>query len=93
MLRISNIFLRPPTVHNLAEKELYEAHRSLLQAQAGLEWAQAMVTYHLTRINRLNAYFSTLEATENHDKNDPETPANPANPPRRFPRWNVRGSY
>lgn len=63
MSLISNIFLRSPTVHDLAEKELYEAHRSLLQAQAGLEWAQAMVTYHQTRINRLNAY---LEA-QNHD--------------------------
>lgn len=89
MSLISNIFLRPTTVHDLAEKELYEAHRSLLQAQAGLEWAQAMVTYHQTRITRLNAYFET----QNHDKNDPETPADTPNPAAGFPSWHVRGSY
>lgn len=86
---LSDIFFRPPTIHALAEKELHDAHRSLLQAQAGLEWAQAMVTYHQTRINRLNAYFETRE----RDKTDPETPADPPGTPRGFPFWNIRGSY
>lgn len=89
MQLLSNIFFRPPTVHSLAEKELYEAHRSLLQAQAGLEWAQAMVTYHQTRINRLNTY---LEAQDDVNK-DPSVPDDSSSPARSFPGWGVRGSY
>lgn len=89
MQLLSNIFFRPPTVHSLAEKELYEAHRSLLQAQAGLEWAQAMVTYHQTRINRLNAYFEAQDDV----KTDPSVPDDSSSPARGLPSWGVRGSY
>lgn len=88
MLRISNIFFRR-TVDDLAKNELKEARKGLLQAQAGLEWAQAMVTYHQTRIARLNAYFEAQE----HDKTDFETPADLAHPTSGFPRWHIRGSY
>lgn len=88
MLRISNIFFRR-TVDDLAKNELREAQEGLLQAQTGLEWAQAMVTYHQTRIARLNAYFEAQE----YDKTDPETPDHPAHPTSDFPRWHIRGSY
>lgn len=37
----------------LAAAELKEAQRELLKAQTGLEYAQAMVTYHTARIKRL----------------------------------------
>jgi len=89
MQLLSNIFFRPPTVYALAEKELHDAHRSLLQAQAGLEWAQAMVTYHQTRINRLNAYLETQDDV----KTDPSVPGDSSDPARGFPRWSIRGSY
>lgn len=85
MRRLSNILFRPTTVHNLAEKELYEAHRGLLRAQAGLEWAQAIVTYHQTRINRLNAY---LEA-KNDVKTDPSSPDYRCDTTSGFPVWRV----
>jgi len=89
MLRISNIFFRSCTIRDLAEKELHEAHRGLLEAQAGLEWAQAMVTYQKARIDRLNAYFEETK----HDETDPETSSDPGSIARGFPFWNVRRSH
>lgn len=85
MQLLSNIFFRPSTIHDLVEKELYEAHRRLLQAQAGLEWAQAMVTYHQARITRLNAY---LEA-KNDDKTDHSLPDYRLDTSSGVPAWRV----
>lgn len=42
-----------PPIENLIEKELYEARRSLMEAETGLEWAQSMVAYNKARIARL----------------------------------------
>lgn len=45
---------RKPSAEVLAQHELEEAKRQLLNAQAGQEYAAAMVQYHLNRIARLN---------------------------------------
>lgn len=45
---------RTPSAEILAQRELEEAKRALLQAQAGMEYAAAMVDYHTSRIQRLN---------------------------------------
>jgi hypothetical protein len=37
------------------EEELTDARLSLLEAQSGKEWAEAMVSYHTKRIERLQA--------------------------------------
>lgn len=48
--------LTPPQADVLAKRELEEALRSLLVAQAGREYAEAMCTYHRARIARLRAF-------------------------------------
>ncbi len=45
---------RAPSAELLAQRELEEAKRQLLVAQAGQEYASAMVQYHQARISRLN---------------------------------------
>jgi hypothetical protein len=44
---------RKPSAKVLAQRELEEAQRQLLQAQSAQEWAASQVTYHTTRIARL----------------------------------------
>lgn len=44
---------RPPSVEELAVRELQEARRKLLEAQSGREFAEAMCSYHAARIERL----------------------------------------
>ena len=39
----------------LMQRELDQAHRSLLEAQSSREYAESMVTYHQARIERLKA--------------------------------------
>ena len=39
----------------LMQRELDQAHRSLLEAQSDSEYAASMVTYHQARIARLSA--------------------------------------
>lgn len=46
---------RKPSAEILAQRELEDAKRELLAAQAGLEYAAAMVDYHTSRIQRLSA--------------------------------------
>lgn len=53
--RFSKLFAQP-TALELAHKELSEAERLLLVAQAGQEWAHANVEYNKARIQRLRAY-------------------------------------
>lgn len=50
-----NIF-RTPSPLELAAKELDMAERGLLEAQSAREYADAMVTYHGERIDRLRRY-------------------------------------
>ena len=84
MLRIPNIFFRWSTTDAI-KAELQEAQHGLLRAQAGLEWAQAMVAYHQARINRLTTYLpDTTDRTASIDSTDPHSS---------FPSWNVRGTY
>jgi hypothetical protein len=44
---------RKPSAEVIAQHELEDAHRDLLSAQAGKEYATAMVEYHQARIARL----------------------------------------
>lgn len=44
---------RPPRAEVLAERELEDARRKLLEAMSGLEYANAMVEYHRSRVQRL----------------------------------------
>jgi len=45
-----------PSAEALALRELEEAKRRLLEAQTAKEYAESMVKYHETRIERLTAY-------------------------------------
>ena len=55
---IKSLF-RPRSAQQLMVLELEEARRSLLQAQSAKEYAEAMVSYHWHRIERLS---ESLEA-------------------------------
>ncbi len=46
---------KTPSAKIMAKRELEEAQRQLLQAQAGAEYASAMVQYHSQRIARLKS--------------------------------------
>lgn len=46
---------RPPSVEELAVRELQDARRKLLEAQSGRDYAEAMCAYHAARIERLDA--------------------------------------
>jgi len=58
MKQILNLFniVRLPEPMQLAKRELADAHRQLLSAQSGAEYARRMVEYHQDRIKRLTAY-------------------------------------
>ncbi len=58
MLREVIEILRKPSAEVLAQRELDEARRQLLQAQAGKEYAAALVTYNEARIVRLERFLS-----------------------------------
>ena len=47
-----------PTAPALAQRELEEAQRELLKAQAGAEYASRMVQYHSDRIKRLTGFLA-----------------------------------
>lgn len=49
------MLFRRPSVHVLAQQELEEARRALLEAQSGYEFARRMADYHQDRIDRLTA--------------------------------------
>lgn len=51
-----NALFRTPTALEMAAKELALAERSVLEAQSAREYADAMVTYHTERIDRLRRY-------------------------------------
>ena len=49
-----------PSAEAIALRELENAKRSLLEAQSGREYAEAMCKYHEARIKRLTAYLHTV---------------------------------
>lgn len=52
---------RKPSALSLAQQELEDAQRRLLEAQSGYEYAKRIADYHADRINRLTKYLR-----ENH---------------------------
>ena len=53
-MKLLNPF-RTPSPEELIARELDQARRGLLEAQTGRDYANAMVLYHETRIERLRA--------------------------------------
>ena len=47
---------RKPSAEVLAVQELEDAKRDLLEAQTGLNYAEAMVRYNTERVERLTKY-------------------------------------
>ena len=58
MKAIIDLF-KMPTPTELANRELVDAQRGLLQAQDAAEFATNMVNYHAARIRRLSKYRET----------------------------------
>lgn len=48
--------LRAPSAEVLAQRELEEAKRALLEANSAVEYSLAMVAYHSKRVARLREY-------------------------------------
>lgn len=47
---------RKPSARVIAQRELEDAKRELLQAQTAAEYATRLAQYHADRIHRLSAY-------------------------------------
>ena len=62
-MRFPNPF-RTPSPEELIARELDQARRGLLEAQTGRDYANAMVIYHETRIERLRAQLETMTREE-----------------------------
>lgn len=58
-MRLLNPF-RTPSPEELIACELDQARRGLLEAQTGRDYANAMVLYHETRIDRLRAQLEAM---------------------------------
>ena len=56
------LMLKTVTPAQAVAHELIHAEHALLQAETGVEYAQALVTYNKNRIKRLKAYLATEEA-------------------------------
>lgn len=56
--------LQTPTPLELVVKELVEAHRSKLEAETALDYANNMVQYHADRIARLNSRLNEYKELE-----------------------------
>jgi hypothetical protein len=48
--------MRPPSAEVIAQKEFEDASRELLKAQSAKEYAEALVTYHKARVERLTEF-------------------------------------
>jgi hypothetical protein len=59
---IYNILFRKLTAIDCVLSELEEAEHSLLKAETGVEYAQALVAYNKNRVKRLSAYVKEQEA-------------------------------
>ena len=55
MNRLTKLFRRPSALV-IAQRELEEAQRNLLDAQSGYEYAKRIADYNADRIKRLTAY-------------------------------------
>jgi hypothetical protein len=62
-VRLPNPF-RTPSPEELVARELDQARRGLLEAQTGRDYANAMVLYHETRIDRLRAQLEVMTQEE-----------------------------
>ena len=62
-MRLLNPF-RTPSPEELIARELDQARRGLLEAQTGRDYANAMVLYHETRIDRLRAQLEMMAQEE-----------------------------
>jgi hypothetical protein len=58
-VRLHNPF-RTPSPEELIARELDQARRGLLEAQTGRDYANAMVLYHETRIDRLRTQLELM---------------------------------
>jgi hypothetical protein len=58
-VRLLNPF-RTPSPEELIARELDQARRGLLEAQTARDYANAMVIYHETRIDRLRAQLEVM---------------------------------
>ena len=58
-MRLLNPF-RTPSPEELIARELDQARRGLLEALTGRDYANAMVLYHETRIDRLRAQLEMM---------------------------------
>ena len=68
-MKLLNPF-RTPSPEELIARELDQARRGLLEAQTARDYANAMVSYHETRIERLRTQLETM-AAEPTDKKEP----------------------
>ncbi len=55
------------TPMELAVAELVDAQREKLQAESGAEYAEAMVIYNQSRIERLTAYIAQATKEQAHE--------------------------
>jgi len=55
MTKLIQLF-KEPKAHAIAQRELEESQRRLLEAQSAEEYARAMKEYHQNRIARLTEY-------------------------------------
>jgi hypothetical protein len=60
---IYNILFRKLTAIDCVIAELQEAEHSLLKAETGVEYAQALVAYNKNRVKRLSAYVKEQETS------------------------------
>ena len=57
------LMLKTVTPAQAVAHELIHAEHALLQAETGVEYAQALVTYNKQRVKRLKAYLGKTEET------------------------------
>lgn len=63
-----------PKLLKIAQDELYEAERKLLEAQTGLEWARPQVAYRTAQVERLRAYVAAKHGCEQLVPTDTQSP-------------------
>ena len=56
-----HLMLKTDTPAQAVAHELIHAEHALLQAESGVEYAQALVTYNKNRVKRLKAYLGQIE--------------------------------
>jgi len=63
-----NQLFKKLTPIEVAERELAQAELALLEAQSGKDFAECMVAYNKTRVDRLRSYISTVEVNRNENQ-------------------------